>query len=100
MRLRWSPENPWMVRQLTRRLVVAVDMETTKINTMTVSMIMTSAMVMVVAMIVRIMVVAVVDMVVVVAMAAETPREIARTMAMAAALMRLVKYMARLGILH
>jgi hypothetical protein len=79
---------------------VAVDMETTKINTVTVGMIMTSAMIMVVAMIVRIMVVAMVDMVVVVAMAAETPREIARTMAMAAALMILVKYMARLGILH
>jgi hypothetical protein len=75
---------------------VAVDVEIIKINTVTVGMIMTSAMVMVAAMIVRIMVMAVVVM----AMAAETPREIARTMAMEAAPMRLVKYVARLGLLH
>jgi hypothetical protein len=78
---------------------VAMDVEIIKTNTVTVRMIMTSAMVMVAAMIFIIMVVAVADMVVVVAMAAETPREIARTMAMAAAPMRLVRYVARLGIL-
>jgi hypothetical protein len=90
-----------MVRQLTRRLVaameVAVYMEIIKTNTVNVGMIMTSAMVMVAAMIVKILVVAMADMVVVVAMAAETPREIARTMAMVAAPMRLDKYVARLG---
>jgi hypothetical protein len=77
-------------------LEVAVDMETIKTNTMTVGM--TSAMVMVAAMIVRIMVLAVVDMMVVASMVVETPREIARTMAMAAAPMRLVRYVARFGI--
>jgi hypothetical protein len=77
-------------------LEVAVDVETIKTNTMTIGM--TNAMVMVAAMIVRIMVVAVADMMVVASMAVETPREIARTMAMAAAPMRLVRYVARLGI--
>jgi hypothetical protein len=104
MRLRWSLEKPWMVHQLTQRLVaaaveVAVDVEIIKTNTVIVGMIMTSAMVMVAAMIVRIMVVAVADMEVVVVMAAKTPREIARTMAMEAAPMRLLRYVARLGIL-
>jgi hypothetical protein len=93
-----------MVRQLTRRLVaaveVAVDMETIKTNTVSIGMIMTSAVAMVVAMTAPIMVVAVADMVVVMVMAAETPKEIARTRAMAAAPMRVVKYVARLGILR
>jgi hypothetical protein len=80
--------------------MVAVDVEIIKTNIVIVGMIMISAMVMVAAMTVRIMVVAVVDMVVVVAMAAETPREIARVMAMAAVPMRLVRYVARLGILR
>jgi hypothetical protein len=80
--------------------MAAVDVEIIKTNTVIVDMIMTNAMVMVAAMIVGIMVVAVADMVVVVAMAAKIPREIARTMAMAAAPMRLVRYVARLGILR
>jgi hypothetical protein len=105
MRIVWSLGKQVMVRQLTRRLVaaaeVAVDVEIIKTNTMNVSMTMTSAVAMVAAMTVRTMVVAVADIVVAVAMAAETLREIARTMvAMVPAPMTLVKYVARLDILR
>jgi hypothetical protein len=82
-----------------------MDVEIIKTNTVNVGMITTSATAMVAAMIVRTMVVAVsdmvaaVDMVVSVAMVAVVVRTMVVRI-MVAAPMKLVKYVARLGILH
>jgi hypothetical protein len=78
---------------------VVVDVETIRISTMIIGMSMISVVVMAMAaMIVRTIEVALADMVVAVAMAADTLREIVRIMT--AVPMKLVRYVARLGILH
>jgi hypothetical protein len=79
--------------------VAVVDVETIRISTVIIGMSMISVVVMAMAaMIVRTMEVAVADMVVAVAMATDTLREIIKIMAAVA--MKLVRYVARLGILR
>jgi hypothetical protein len=85
--------------------MAAVDVEIIKTNTVNVGMITTSAMAMVAAMMVRTMVAAVADMVAAVDMVVSVAMVavVIRTMVvriMVAAPMKLVKYVARLGILH
>jgi hypothetical protein len=114
MRLGWSLENQVMVHQLTSQLdeavEVAVAVETIRIRTVIVGMSMISAVDMALAamaIIIRIMVeameaivVAVVAMIMVVVAMVVAMAAMGAAVVMVAAPMKLVKYVARLGILR